>query len=223
MRPAPLLLAAGCLAAAMTAPAAADPPGAWVSPLGEPPRVVRAFRLPAERWAAGHRGVDVSGSPHTWVRAAGAGRVSIAGPLAGRGVVVVVHGALRTTYEPVTPSVRVGDRVRAGTLIGRLVPGHVAAQPAAGVLHWGLLRGDTYLDPMSLLRGRPVRLLPRWRDPPAAAMPAPPGAAEARTVDPAPAASRPGGSGRSVVAAATVTALAAVGAMAAFARASPAG
>jgi hypothetical protein len=229
MRPVPLLLAAGCLVAALAAPAVAQPPGPWVSPLGEPPRVVRAFQPPVVRWGAGHRGVDLAGSRYAWVRAAGGGHVSFAGSLAGRGVVVVVHGDLRTTYEPVTPAVRVGERVAAGTRIGRLMPGHDAGRREAAILHWGLLRGDTYLDPMSLIGRRPVRLLPRWRgsppggvatDPAAHRAPVGLAAAHRTPVGLAAAPERPGPSaGR---AAAALAALAVAGAAAVLARARPA-
>jgi hypothetical protein len=162
-----LSTSAGALvvAALLGTPAAAASPRPWVSPLGEPPQVARPFAPPVERWSAGHRGVDLVGTAGATVRAAGSGRVSFAGPLAGRGVVVVVHGALRTTYEPVVPSVRVGQKVVPGERIGRLSPGHDPGQPGRWLLHWGLLRGQTYLDPMSLLRGGPVRLLPRWHGP----------------------------------------------------------
>ncbi|MEP7055161.1 MAG: M23 family metallopeptidase [Actinomycetota bacterium] len=140
-----------------------SPAGTWRPPLPLPLTVVRAFDPPSVRWAAGHRGVDLAAPVEATVRAAGAGRVSYAGRLAGRGVVVVVHGTLRTTYEPVSASVHVGDQVSAGDPIASLQAGHDPARPAAGVLHWGLLRGDTYLDPMSLLTAPlPVRLLPFW-------------------------------------------------------------
>ncbi len=46
-----------------------------------------------------------------------------------------------------------GDRWRPGQLLGRCRPGHHGC-PVAACLHWGLLRGDTYLDPMSLLGAR---------------------------------------------------------------------
>jgi murein DD-endopeptidase MepM/ murein hydrolase activator NlpD len=81
-----------------------------------------------------------------------------AGVLAGRGVVVVDHGDLRTTYEPVAADVPKGGFVFAGDRLGSLQRGH-AGCPVAACLHWGLLRGEEYLDPMSLLR-RDVRLLP---------------------------------------------------------------
>jgi hypothetical protein len=37
----------------------------------------------------------------------------------------------------------------------------------ATCLHWGLIVGETYVDPLTLVGGGPVRLLPLWRDEPA--------------------------------------------------------
>jgi murein DD-endopeptidase MepM/ murein hydrolase activator NlpD len=125
-----------------------------------PATVVRSFDPPPRPWLAGHRGVDLAGTPGATVTAARAGTVAFAGVLAGRGVVSVAHaGGLRTTYEPVTPGVRAGDAVAAGAAIGTLTAGHPGC-PATACLHWGLRRGDAYLDPLVLVgRGR-VRLLP---------------------------------------------------------------
>jgi murein DD-endopeptidase MepM/ murein hydrolase activator NlpD len=122
--------------------------------------VVRRFDPPPRPWLAGHRGVDLAGTPGLAVRTAGAGTVVYAGVIAGRGVVSVAHaGGLRTTYEPVTATVAVGDAVAAGGELGRLAPGHPGcAEPAC--LHWGLRRGEVYLDPLALLGLGRVRLLP---------------------------------------------------------------
>ena len=139
-------------------PAAADG-GPWGWPLAGPHEVSRDFAPPASRYGAGHRGVDLPAAVGAPVRASAAGRVTYAGRLAGRGVVVVTHGALRTTYEPVSASVRVGDVVGLGTAIGSLQPGH-AGCPVEACLHWGLRRGETYLDPVRLVERGPVRLLP---------------------------------------------------------------
>ena len=144
------LLFAGSSAAAAT--------GRWQPPL-VPLEVTRHFEPPLTPYAAGHRGVDLGGQPGEAVLAAGAGLVSYAGPLAGRGVVVVVHGTLRTTYEPVQATVKRGARVTEGQQIGRLQPGHPGC-PTVACLHWGLLRGETYLDPLSLLGQQRIRLLP---------------------------------------------------------------
>lgn len=146
-------------------PAGAPAPSSrWEWPLAGRPRVLRGFAPPAQPWLAGHRGTDLSASPGAEVRAAGAGTVGYAGPLADRGVVTVLHpGGLRTTYLPVHPSVRRGQMVATGEMIGTLqdVPGHC---PSA-CLHWGLLRDRAYLDPLLLLGHGQVRLLPLWPAP----------------------------------------------------------
>lgn len=168
---------------------AADP---WGWPLAGPQAVSRPFDPPETRYGAGHRGADLAGRDGVAVRAAGAGRVSYAGLLAGRGVVVVTHGELRTTYEPVTAVVRVGQRVAAGQVLGRLTAGHAGCPSAC--LHWGLLRGDTYLDPVLLVRSGPPRLLPLDRAAAggrAAAPPPVPRAAARRSDPPAAAVGRP--------------------------------
>ena len=128
-----------------------------------PAPVVRSFDPPPQPWLAGHRGADLAGAPGAPVVSAGPGTVLFAGVVAGRGVVSIGHpGGLRTTYEPVAATVRAGDGVRAGDPIGTLAAGHPGC-PAAACLHWGLRRGEAYLDPLALLgRGR-VRLLPLAR------------------------------------------------------------
>ncbi|MQA09527.1 MAG: peptidoglycan DD-metalloendopeptidase family protein [Pseudonocardiaceae bacterium] len=148
-------------------PAATDvaaPAGTFSWPLAPPHPVLRRFERPATPYGPGHRGVDLGGSRATEVLAAGAGVVIFAGPLAGRGVVSVEHaGGLRTTYEPVTATVRRGQRVRRGEVIGRLAVGHPECA-AAACLHWGVRRGEEYLDPLRLVAaGGRVRLLP-WHE-----------------------------------------------------------
>ncbi|TYK48315.1 murein hydrolase activator EnvC family protein [Actinomadura decatromicini] len=146
-------------------------PGVWRWPLGPPaPQVVRAFAPPASPWGPGHRGVDLAARPGQPVYAAGAGRVSYARRLAGRGVVAIDHGVLRTTYLPVRASIGVGRQVTAGTRIGVLEGGVLHCRVPC--LHWGLLRGSLYLDPLSLVQ-RQVRLLPYWPKSTASPAPAP--------------------------------------------------
>lgn len=135
--------------------------GRW--PLDPQPAVVAGFDPPADPWGAGHRGVDLAGRPGQVVRAALAGRVAFAGTVAGKPVVTIDHGPTRTTYEPVVATVTTGDAVVAGAPIGRLAVLYGHCVPAA-CLHWGLRRGEVYLDPLTLVGGGPVRLLPLWRD-----------------------------------------------------------
>jgi murein DD-endopeptidase MepM/ murein hydrolase activator NlpD len=163
-------LAAACLALALTlvlvggsgGPAAAtepQPTPSWAPPVS-PVLVVRGFDPPAQRWLAGHRGVDLLARPGTRVLAVGAGRVTYAGTLAGRGVVVVDHGSLRTTYEPIAAIVAVGQRVSLGQVLGRVAPGRGHCGEGT-CLHLGLKRGETYLDPRLVL-GRSRAVLRPW-------------------------------------------------------------
>ncbi len=162
-----LCLVALTLPAAATAPPGiSDPVGVW--PLQPVPEVVGDFDPPDSPYGAGHRGVDLAGAVGQPVRAAMPGTVSFAGSLAGRGVVVVDHGLTRTTYEPVSASVSVGDPVAAGARVGTLQLGGSHCFPRA-CLHWGWLEGETYLDPLRLVGAGPVRLLPLWRELPAGA------------------------------------------------------
>jgi murein DD-endopeptidase MepM/ murein hydrolase activator NlpD len=149
------LLAFGAPASAPAA-AGAD---RWSAPVW-PVRVVRAFDNPEHDWLRGHRGVDLRTLPGAGVRAVGDGRVVYAARLAGRGVIVVDHGALRTTYEPVAATVGRGDRVRRGETIGRVSvgTGHCGTGTC---LHLGLKRGRTYLDPRLVL-GRATTVLRPW-------------------------------------------------------------
>lgn len=140
------------------------PRAGWTWPVGAggggPPSVVRGFDPPAQRWGTGHRGVDVGAAVGTVVVAPSAGVVTFAGTVVDRGVVVVTHpGGLRSTFEPVDATVTVGAVVAAGQPIGTLsaTPGHCAP---ASCLHWGVLRGETYLDPLAVLGLLRVVLLP---------------------------------------------------------------
>jgi murein DD-endopeptidase MepM/ murein hydrolase activator NlpD len=125
------------------------------------PVVLTPFRAPEHVFGPGHRGVDLAGAAGQQVVAARAGTVVFSGMVADRGVVSVQHDdGLRTTYEPVRPTIPAGTVVRAGDVVGLLEPGHPGC-PAATCLHWGLRRDRTeYLDPLVLLRPARVRLMP---------------------------------------------------------------
>ncbi|AEE45648.1 M23 family metallopeptidase [Cellulomonas fimi] len=171
------LVAAVTLLAALAAPpfaaaAAADPPapvptsasgrthGPYQLPVDGDPAVLRAFERPPEPWAAGHRGVDLRAPDGSTVVAPAAGTVAFAGVVAGRGVVTVAHDdGLRSSFEPVDAAAAVGARVAAGQAIGTVAAGGSHCAPAACV-HWGVRRGEEYLDPMALVGGGPIVLLP---------------------------------------------------------------
>ena len=170
------------LVAVAVAAAAAVPVGAAAADCLRPPvtaPIADHFRDPPCPWCAGNRGLQYDVDAGTPVLAAAAGTVTFAGVVAGVRYVVVVHAdGLRATYGGLASSPwRAGDRLPAGAVVGRA--------GAAG-LHFGLRRGDVYLDPeprMGELRARP-RLVPTDGTP---ARPAPPPALRC------PSAIRPGG------------------------------
>jgi len=131
--------------------------GQWVSPVGLPLAVVAGFDPPAQRWLAGHRGVDLRAWAGQTVVAAGKGVVSFSGRVVDRGVVTISHGSLRTTYEPVDSAVVLGQVVSAGEFIGVLGTGGHCSERC---LHWGLIESQTYLNPLRLLRSHPPVLKP---------------------------------------------------------------
>ena len=136
----------------------------WLTPIPEAD-VLHGYAPPQHSWQAGHRGVDFSAEPGSQVRSIGAGTVVFAGMIAGKPVISIDHPALgmRSTYEPVTPSVRAGDRVEAGEPIGSVAAagGHCAGQ----CVHLGL-RGPAphdYRNPMDLFDSGHALLKPLAR------------------------------------------------------------
>ncbi|WP_344214350.1 M23 family metallopeptidase, partial [Kribbella sancticallisti] len=149
-----------------------EPPDA-VWPLHPRPEVVRGFDLPAKPWLPGHRGVDLAGTTGQQVLSATPGTITYSGTLAGRGVIVVTHGQLRTTYEPVIPQLPVGTPVAPGTPIAHLSAAGTHCPPHP-CLHWGLLKATEYQNPLSLLPDHPIRLLPHTTTPDPPTGPTPP-------------------------------------------------
>ena len=149
-------------ARAAALPGRQAPAAGWGWPLDPEPAVVASFRAPPTPWGAGHRGVDLAAAVGQPVLSAGGGRVTFAGSVAGRGVVVVTHpGGIRTSYEPVDRRVATGTAVARGDPVGRVARvaaglGHCAPRAC---LHWGVRRGSRYVDPLTLVgRGPPVLL-----------------------------------------------------------------
>ncbi|MBB5797800.1 peptidoglycan DD-metalloendopeptidase family protein [Streptomyces caelestis] len=163
LAPPPPLFAADAPVADVTVPTVGR---TW--PVGLRPQLLRGWEPPATAYGPGHRGVDLAAAPGTPVRAVAAGRVSFAGRVAGKGVVSVEltgtgEPPLRTTYEPVAAAVEEGEEVEPGEVIGTVDA--TGSHCPVTCVHWGLRRGETYLNPLSLLppwllRRGPSRLLP---------------------------------------------------------------
>lgn len=110
----------------------------------------RAFEPPATEWGPGHRGIDYGVVPGVKVRAAGAGRVTFAGSVAGGLYVTIDHGGgLETTYSILSEIfVTEGETVDQSRFVG--LSGHSHRGQWAG-LHFGVKLDDAYVDPLDYL------------------------------------------------------------------------
>lgn len=147
------------------APAAA---GAALIPPVDGPVVVR-FTQPQNAWGPGHRGIDYAVPSGTKVRAAGAGTVTFAGPVAGRLALTIRHGGgYETTYTSLREiSVDRGDTVSQGQWVATTARAHPNGEPG---LHFGVKIDGAYVDPESLLGAfdvsRAIHLAPLVWQPP---------------------------------------------------------
>ena len=131
-----------------------DTPFRW--PVPEPAVVVRPFVGPAQKWSPGHRGVDLFAPPGTAVLAPADGVVTFVGFVVDRHLIVITHGELRSTLEPITTTLTLGTQVTQGQVVG-IVSDEPAHAP--DVVHWGVRRGDVYLDPALLVHPAPRAVL----------------------------------------------------------------
>jgi murein DD-endopeptidase MepM/ murein hydrolase activator NlpD len=165
--------AAGPVPAAVSLPAGAPPGGAylpvgaggtapagWSWPLAPRPTVLRVFDPPPKPWLSGHRGVDLRAAPGgAAVTSPASGTVSFVGVVVDRPVITVDHGnGLRSSFEPVDSPLAHGAAVAKGDALGLSQPGHCGMIPC---VHWGVRRGEEYLNPLAFVTDlRPSVLLP---------------------------------------------------------------
>ena len=141
------------------------------------PRVVHPFEKPAQRWSAGHRGVDLAVPEHDRrVYAPAPGKVVFSGTVVNRKVLVIAHpDGRRSTFEPMDETLPVGTTVAAGDVIGTVAVTADSERPyrrcSTPCLYWGVRQGGArgdgsgktaeYINPMSLLGSKePSILLP---------------------------------------------------------------
>ncbi|WP_253746099.1 M23 family metallopeptidase [Rothia mucilaginosa] len=143
------------------------------------PRVIHPFEKPAQRWSAGHRGVDLAVPENDrHVYAPAPGKVVFSGTVVNRKVLVIAHpDGRRSTFEPMDETLPVGTTVTAGEVIGTVAgaAGGNSERPyrrcSTPCLYWGVRQGGTrgdgsgktaeYINPMSLLGSKePSILLP---------------------------------------------------------------
>lgn len=119
--------------------------GPWSWPVaGEV--IVHDWEKPQTSYSAGHRGIDLLSRVGAEVYASASGVVQYIGSINSVPAISISHDDVRSTYQPVSPVVKVGQEVRKGELIGHLVRAgnHCTA---VSCLHFGVKRGKDYLDP----------------------------------------------------------------------------
>lgn len=127
----------------------------WEWPVAPPHPVVRPFLAPLTPYGVGHRGVDL-GAGSTVIRAPADGVVHYAGVVVDRPVLSISHaGGLISSFEPVASTLRKGDVVARGDVIGSLEPGHCASR----CVHFGVRLDGEYVSPLLLLGGVPRAVL----------------------------------------------------------------
>ncbi len=149
-----------CLLQLGMPPAHAEP--LWLEP-PVPGRALALFDGSVTRYSAGHRGVDLAGSPGEALHASAAGTVFFSGMVAGRPTLSLDHGGgVRTTYTPAVAHVVGGQRVTQGQVIGSVgVDDHCQS----ACLHWGLTDGVDHFNPLAQLGTPGIRLLPMGSTP----------------------------------------------------------
>jgi murein DD-endopeptidase MepM/ murein hydrolase activator NlpD len=124
-------------------------PAPWGWPVDPPHTVVRPYVAPATPYSAGHRGVDLE-APGGTVYAPDDGTVHFAGTVVDRPVLSIRQaGGIITSYEPLTTTLVVGDRVERGQVIGTVLSGHCAST----CLHFGVRVDGAYASPLAWLGG----------------------------------------------------------------------
>lgn len=137
--------------------------GPWLRPIRNG-QVIGSFSM-TDQYGPGHRGIDLAAMPGQAVHAVAAGTVVWAGNVAGRPTISVEHRGVKSTYEPVRASVRIGDSVAQGEILGTVQAGHDSC--AQTCLHLGRIESGTYLDPEALFlndghRRGAFRLISHW-------------------------------------------------------------
>lgn len=116
-------------------------------------KVAAPFTNSATQYSAGHRGVDFEAKAGTSVYAIGDGQVIFAGQVAGKLYVTISHGKdFKSTYSILsTKTVRAGDQVKRGQLIGTAT-GTTSAK-ATNSFMLTLRFKDKYVDPLIYIKG----------------------------------------------------------------------
>lgn len=148
------------IALALAAPPASADETGWRWPTsGGASDLIRPFQAPITRYGTGHRGIDLQATVGQPIFSLAAGTVLFSGLVARTPTLVLDHGGgLRSTYQPITTTLKVGDLVKTGEVLGVVGVGSHCLHRVC--LHFGVKNASGYLDPLKLLRRTSPVLLP---------------------------------------------------------------
>lgn len=143
----------------------------WRPPFDKrhPWKIVQEFHAPSHPRDRGHRGIDLVAPLGTPIYSVGHGVVHFSGVIAGKPTLSINHGMhpklaaqpIRSTYEPVSTHLKIGEAVSAGQFIGYTSTGN--SHCSNKCLHLGIKIGkDSYKNPQ-LLWSRSSSLIPSAR------------------------------------------------------------
>ncbi|MCI1901429.1 MAG: M23 family metallopeptidase [Bifidobacteriaceae bacterium] len=121
-------------------------------------RIAREFDPPAQKWLAGHRGIDIDAPAHSKVLAPVNGTVKFVGKVAGKSEVsfsAFSDDTVIFSFEPAQTRLHVGDSLTKGEPLAT-VQGE-SDHCADTCVHWGARRNGVYVDPRTALD--PVRII----------------------------------------------------------------
>nr|WP_179454715.1 peptidoglycan DD-metalloendopeptidase family protein [Leifsonia soli] len=135
-----------------------EPEGRWSWPVVSP-TVAAPYAAPPTRYAAGHRGIDLTAAAGTPVAAPDGAVVRFAGTVVDRPVLTLDHGGgVLSSFEPLSSDLPVGSAVARGEVIGLVGSG---GHCGGGCLHVGVRMHGEYVSPMLFFaRVPPAVLLP---------------------------------------------------------------
>lgn len=136
----------------------------WLTPVPGL-QIVRAFDKPEQNWKAGHRGIDVAAAVGEPIRSPATGTVRFAGKVAGKPVVSLEVGGYAVSFEPVGATVRKGDQVAAGQVIGTVADASHCSEGCVHVGVWRLDQAKDYLNPADFFVSDASILLPEGQAP----------------------------------------------------------
>lgn len=123
----------------------------WILPIETPAKLVGTYQAPATAYSAGHRGLDYQVKDGQKLMAPSDGEVRFSGLVAEKPVVSLIHsGGYITSFEPACSSLKKGERVKIGQVIGQVCALGYRSHCHVLCLHYGMRIGENYLSPLAL-------------------------------------------------------------------------